>query len=141
MTARYQSQILTARDEIVAPPAPRACQDHSFEMPTAVYGAVGALLFGFMAVMAIGFAHPELVVPMAINFIFLTAFFTVPVIFVTGSPKDVGPKSMRWSEFIRQGLDTATGHTSGSEAIILTLMLPFFIFCWGIAVLVVAALV
>lgn len=141
MTARYQADILTRRDEIVAAPPPRACEDHSFEMPTGLYGAMAALLFGFMAIMATGFAHPALAVPMAINFIFLTAFFAVPALFVTGSPKQMGQSARRWSEFIRNGIDTATGRTSGGEAVVLTLMLPFFIFCWGIAVLVIAAFV
>lgn len=140
MTARYQADILIVTEEIVGPPTARSCEDHSFEFPTVIYGAMAAFLFGFMAVMATGFAHPELVVPMAINFIFLTAFFAVPVIFVRGSPRDIGPSARRWSEFMSAGVETATGHCSGREAVVLTLMLPFFILCWGVAVVVIAAL-
>ena len=141
MSARQQPSVLLARDEIVAPPAPRACDDHSFEFPTGIYAAMATLLFGFLAVMAAGFAAPGLAVPMAVNFIFLTAFFAVPVIFVTGSPKDVGPRSLQWSNFIEEGVDTATGRTSGREAVVLTLVLPFLMVCWAVAVVIIAALV
>lgn len=36
MTARLQTESLVARDEIVAPPALRACQDQTFELPRAI---------------------------------------------------------------------------------------------------------
>lgn len=140
MSARHKPAVLLQRDEIVAPPQLRACHDHSFEFPTAIYGAMAAFLFGFIAVMAIGFAGPGLTLPMAVNFAFLTAFFAVPVLFVMTSP-GVGSRALRWSDFMQGGVDTATGRTSGREALVLTLMLPFLIFCWGIAVLVIAALV
>lgn len=141
MSARQQSSVLLFRNEIVAPPAPRACDDHTFEFPTGIYVAMATLLFGFLSVMAVGFADPGLVVPMAVSFVFLTAFFGVPVVFVTGSPKDVGPRALRWSEFMREGVDTATGRISGREAVVLTLVLPFLIFCWAVAIVAIAALI
>lgn len=139
MTRSIHHAELLAQHEIVADPHLRACEDHSFEMPDAVYGMMAALFFGFMAVMAVGFAHPEMIVPMGINFAFLTAFFAVPVIFV-GASGD-GKRALRWSEFMRKGLDTPTGRTGGGEAIILTLLLPALIFCWAIAIVTIAALV
>ena len=141
MTARYQPDLLLARSEVVEAPAARACDNHSFGFPTGIYAAMATLLFGFLAVMSIGFATPELVVPMAINFFFLTAFFAVPTIFVNAAPRELGPRALRWSTFIERGVETETGHTSGGEAATLTLMLPFLIFCWAIAVVTIAALV
>lgn len=141
MSVRNISEVLLQKAEIVAPPPAPAWQDHSFEFPTPVYAAMAALLFGFLAVMAFGFAAPGLVVPMAVNFAFLTAFFAVPVIFVTGSPANPASGAKVWSDFMRNGVDTATGWTSGREALVLTLMLPFLIFCWGLAIVVIAAMV
>ena len=143
MSARHQSAVLLQRDEIVAAPTPtaRACDDHSFEFPTRIYGAMIALFFGFLAVMAVGFAEPAMIIPMGINFFFLTAFFAVPVIFVTASPDDVGPRALRWSDFMRNGVETATGRTSGREAVVLALILPFLVLCWGIVVTIIAAVV
>ena len=141
MTRRIDTATLIARNEIVAAPvtAQRACEDHSFELPPAIYIAMGGLFFGFLAVMAVGFAAPGLIVPMGINFAFLTAFFAVPTIFVAASPG--GQKALGWDAFMRNGVDTATGHSSGGEAAVLTLLLPFLIFCFAVAVVAIAALV
>ena len=137
MTRSLHHTELLAHNEIVPPPQQRACEDHTFEMPVAVYGMMAALFFGFMAVMAVGFSHPEMVVPMAINFAFLTAFFAVPAVVVNVSVD--GKRALRWSEFMRKGIDTATGRTSGGEAAILVLLLPFLVFCWAVAIVIIAA--
>ena len=139
MTSRIDRVKLLAREEIVASPAQRACEDHSFELPPAVFGAMAALFFGFLGVLAIGLAEPQLLIPMGINFAFLTAFFAVPAVFV-GVTKDVS-RSLRWSEFMRKGIDTATGHNSGREAAALVLVLPALIFFWAIAIVMIVALV
>ena len=138
MTALYDADVFTQRDEIVAPPAARACEDHSFELPPALFGVMAALFFGFMVVIAVGFAHPEMVVPTAIIFVFSTMFFGVPAIFVRAAPAD-GSRAMTWSQLMWHGVDTATGPTSGREAAVLMLTLPFLIFCWGIVVVAIAA--
>ncbi|GAA4709690.1 hypothetical protein H9L13_01310 [Sphingomonas lutea] len=139
MTRTIDHKQLAASARIVPAPAlpQRACEEHSFELPTRLYAALALCLFGFLAVMTIGFAAPMLAVPMGINFIFLAAFFAVPVIFVRTS-KDKGG-AMRWSEFARKGVDTATGHSSAAEASVLMLTLPVLILCWSIAVVVIAA--
>jgi hypothetical protein len=108
-------------------------------MPTPLFVAMAALFFGFLAVMTIGFANPGLAVPMAINFVFLTAFFAVPVLFVR-APQG-GKTALRWSQFMKAGIETATGHSSGVEAAVLTLLLPLLIFLWAMAFVVIAALV
>lgn len=140
MTTHHRSDILLQRAEIVAPPERRACDDHSFEMPTGLYGAAAALMFGFFVVMSIGFGAPQLIVPMAVIIIFTTMFFAVPILFVRQAPED-GSRALRWSELLERGIDTATGRTSGWEAAVLVLALPFFIFCWGLAIVAIAALV
>lgn len=131
---------LVAASEVVAPPAQRACQDQTFELPDGLYLAFAGLLFAFLGVMAIGFAAPGLLVPMGINFAFLTAFFAVPAAFV-GAGRGSGARALRWSDFLRNGLRTATGHSSATEAAILMLTLPVLILCWAIAVVVIAQMV
>ena len=140
MTARYNSTVLAIRGEIVGPPRQRSCEHHSFEMPTGLYLASSALLFGFVAVTSIGFASAGLMVPIAIIVFFLAMFFTVPVLFVRAAPSD-GRRALCWSALMDGGIDTATGQTSGREAAILVLILPLLIFCWGVAVVVIAAVV
>ena len=138
MTRRFDQAQLLVREEIVDSPAQRACNDQSFELPQGIYAGMAALLFGFIAVMAIGFSDSELVVPMAVNFAFLTAFFAVPAIFV-GAAQSGSSRALKWAEFRHKGIATATGPSSAVEATVLTLLLPLLIFCWGIAVLVIAA--
>jgi len=74
---------------------------------------------------------------MSVNFVFLTAFFAIPAIFAGQSES----RSLRLSEFMRKGIDTATGHSSGGEAIVLVLLLPALIFFWALAVVTILALV
>jgi hypothetical protein len=139
MSVRVDPKLLQSDARLVAPPNQRSCQDHSFELPTGLYVAMAALLFGFLAVLAIGLASPGLVVPMAINFIFLTAFFAVPALFVRTSRDD--RRAGSWTTFLERGIDTATGHCSGKEAATLMLLLPAFIFCWSLAIVAIAAAV
>ena len=139
MVARIRKAELIDQADIVAAPAARACEDHSFEMPTGVYAAMAALLFGFLAVMTIGFGNPGLAIPMGINAAFLAAFFAVPAIFVRATHD--GSRPLRWADFLDKGIGTATGHASGAEAVVLTLLLPVFILLWAVAVVTIAALV
>lgn len=139
MSVRIDPDLLQSEARLVVAPNRRACEDHSFELPTGLYVAMAALLFGFLAVLAAGLSSPGLVVPMAINFVFLTAFFAVPSIFVRASREGNIPSS--WARFMDRGIETATGHSSGKEAAVLMLMLPAFIFCWALAIVTIAALV
>ena len=139
MSVRVDPKLLHAHSIIVPPPVQRACEDQCFELPTGIYLAMAALLFGFLAVLAVGLANPNLVIPMAINFTFLTAFFALPAIFV-GAAGD-RKRALTWSQFVRKGVQTETGHSSGREAAVLILMLPALIFCWAIAVVAIYALV
>ena len=139
MVARITKPELLAQADIVAAPVERCCTDHNFEMPSAVYGAMAVLLFGFLVVMTIGFGNPGLAVPMGINIAFLAAFFAVPAVFVRAAKDSSG--SMRWSIFMERGIETDTGHASGREAVVLTLLLPACILFWAVAVVTVAALV
>lgn len=141
MTRPIDHKQLIANANIV--PAPvlneRACTDHSFEIPGRLYAALALCFFGFLAVMTVGFAAPMLAVPMGVNFFFLAAFFAVPAIFVGASHDPAG--ALRWSEFRRRGVDTATGHSSAGEASVLMLTLPVLILGWAVAVVAIAALV
>ncbi|MCL6684140.1 hypothetical protein [Sphingomonas alba] len=139
MTRRIDQGQMLKQADIVASPPLLACVDQSFEMPTAIFATMGTLFFGFLAVMTIGFANPNLAVPMAVNFAFLTAFFGIPVLFVR-IPQG-GSRALGWSRFMRQGIQTATGHSSGTEAAVLTLLLPLLIFLWAVAITIIAALI
>lgn len=141
MSMRQFSETLLAREEIVAPPVARACQEQSFELPTGLYVASGLLFLGFVSVLSLAFANPGMAVPFGIIVAFLAAFFAVPAIFVrVGGRQRNGASSLRWSDFTESGVATEHGRCSGRDATILVLLLPALIFCFGLAVTAIAAI-
>ena len=139
MSFRVDPIQLKAEARVVAAPNERSCQDHSFELPTGLYVAMAGLFFGFLAVLAVGLSSTGLIVPMAINFVFLTAFFAIPAIFVRSA--NTARRAKSWTRFMDRGIETANGHSSGKEAAVLMLVLPVFIFGWSLAIVTIAALV
>ena len=141
MTRRLDHAELLVRQEIVAPPSPRACTDRGFELPTGLYVAMAAMFLGFVGVLSFAFRNPEMAVPFGICVVFIAAFFTVPTLMVRTEPQDGSTPALSWSRFMEDGIATATGRTAGTDATVLVLLLPFLILCWAIAVAIIAALV
>jgi len=79
MTSHHKSEILIARDEIVAAPG-RASNDQTFELPTGLYVAMALMFAGFISVLAFAF-HGGMGVSFGVIFAFLAVFFAIPAIF------------------------------------------------------------
>ncbi len=141
MTRRLDHAELLVRQEIVAPPSPRACTDRGFELPTGLYVAMAAMFLGFVGVLSFAFRNPGMAVPFGICVVFIAAFFTVPTLMVRTKSQDASTPALSWSRFMEDGIATATGRTAGTDATVLVLLLPFLILCWAISVAVIAALV
>jgi hypothetical protein len=114
--------------------------DRSFELPTGLYVATVALFLGFMAVTGIGFRSPELILPVAVIVLFIFAAFGVPAIWVRMVPES-RRRSLSWSRFQAEGIATEHGRTSARDATVQVLILPALIFLWGIATVIIAAIV
>lgn len=140
MTSRVNLKVLDARNEVVAPPAVRACNDQSFELPAGMFVAMALMFAGFVGVLAFSF-RANMGVSYGVIFAFLTAYFAVPAIFPRMARGHRATKSLDWSSFRENGVQTATGHSTSLEATTLILLLPFLILCFGIAVVTIAALV
>ena len=140
MTTRVNLKVLNARNEVVAPPLARACNDQSFELPAGVYVAMAFMFAGFVGVLAFAF-RSNMSVSYGVIFAFLAAYFAVPALFPRMARGHSATKSLDWSTFRENGIVTATGHATSLEATILVLLLPFLILCFGIAVTIVAAMV
>ncbi|HET7575868.1 MAG TPA: hypothetical protein VFK19_04780 [Sphingomicrobium sp.] len=138
MSNRQMSETLVAREEIVDSPPARACTDQSFELPTGIFIGMAAMFAGTVAVLSLAM-HGRMGVSFAVIFAFLIAFFVIPAIFVGSAPDS--PGSVGWSEFLRKGIKTESGHSSGGSAALLVLMLPFLIFCFAITIAMIVALV
>lgn len=140
MTARHQPEILLARDEIVAPPAQRACEDRTFEFPPALHILTMLMFLGFVTVLSLAF-RSHMLVPWTVFAVFIVAFFLVPGAWARMKPEDNRSRALRWNEFMRAGIATATGRTGAAEATALVLVLPFLVFCWALAIAIIAAVV
>lgn len=134
MTTRQKAEILITRDEIVAPPVPRACNDQTFELPGRIYVAMGVMFAGFIAVLGLAFRGGHMPVVYGVIFAFLTVFFAIPAMFQRR-------EGLSWAMFRYKGVTTATGRASATEATVLVLLLPFLILCFGVAVTTIAALI
>ncbi|WP_254514985.1 hypothetical protein [Novosphingobium sp. G106] len=89
--------------------------------------------------MALSFMNPELVLPMVIFTLFIVAGFGTPTLWVRMNPEKTR-HAMSYGTFRHRGIQTATGHLAGGAAAVQVLILPVLIFCWGVAVAVIAAL-
>ena len=139
MTTRVKTDILVARDEIVAAPAHRACTDQSFELPSGLYIAMASLFAGFIGVLSLAFRGGHMAVAYGVIFAFIGAFFAIPAI-APGMASE-RRKALSWAMFRMRGIQTATGHSTSGEATVLVLLLPFLIFCFGMAVAAIAMIV
>ena len=118
----------------------RTSVDRTFELPKSLYGVTVAMYLGFLAVMAMGFRSPEMIIPMAAFVISIVAGFGIPTIWSRlNPPTESKPKS--WSRFSLEGIQTAYGRTSARDATVQVLILPVLIFIWGLIVVTIAALV
>lgn|SRR5574338_842386 len=141
MTTRQRPEVLVARDEIVAPPPQRACDDQTFELPGGIYAAMAAMFAGFVAVLGLAFRGGHMAVAYGVIFAFLAAFFAIPAIFPRSKPVETRTRALSWARFHYKGISTATGRTRATEATVLVLLLPFLILCFAIAIASIAALV
>ena len=140
MSLRQSQELLFARDEIVAAPPKRACEDQSFELPAGLYIAMATMFAGFVAVLSFAFNSGHMAVAYGVIFAFIAAYFTIPALFPRMAPASAA-KGLRFFEFGHRGIATATGRASALEATILVLLLPFLILCFGIAVATIAIVV
>lgn len=141
MSRRQTREQLLVRDEIVAPPVKRACEDQSFELPTAIYIAMATMFAGFIAVLSLAFRGGHMALVYGVIFAFIAAFFAVPASFPGMASHENRTKALSLFDFGHRGIATATGRANAREATILVLLLPFLILCFGIAVATIASLI
>lgn len=112
--------------------------DRSFELPKALYGATVACYLGFLAITAVAFASPGLIIPAAIIAFIIAAGFGVPAIWVRMKPEN-RQRALDVDHFAGRGIMTHTGRLKPRDATIQVLVLPVLVFLWGLAVVTIAA--
>ena len=114
--------------------------DRTFGLPVGLHTAFFGLFFAYLGIMGLGFAHPEMILPMAIFVIFTAGFYVVPMAWAVMNPAK-SSKAMSMSQLMARGIETHTGLALGKDAVAQVLVLPVLILGWGIAVVSIAALV
>lgn len=112
----------------------------TFELPPRLYALTIGAYVGFVAIMAVGFGTGELWIPLAICLIIIAMGFGTPALWTTLKPENA-EAALRWTEFRRTGIVTATGPTSAVDATVQVMILPTLILLWGVAMVIVTALV
>jgi hypothetical protein len=139
MTTHLTTPGITAIADVRDTP-PQTIVDRSFGLPTMLYGLTVGSYFAFLAIMAIGLATRELIIPIGICVVYVTMAFGVPSLWARMKPDNRSqPQSM--ANFSLYGVETHTGTVTAHDAMIQVLILPLVVLFWGLAVVIIAALV
>jgi hypothetical protein len=114
--------------------------DRNFELPRGLYIATVACYLAFLAITALAFSTPGLIIPMVMFTFIIVVGFGIPAIWTKLSP-DAPAKAKSWAKFQRDGITSLTGHNTAGAATVQVLILPVLIVVWGLAVVTIAALV
>lgn len=124
---------LTAGEAFLATPS---CPD----VPAAAGGLIAAAYVGLIATFAVGMAGSgRSIFALVICGLFLTAFLTVPRIFLAVEP-GAGPRPS-FERFLNEGMATMTGRSSGRDALVQMLIVPVLLTLGAIAMGIAAAII
>jgi hypothetical protein len=126
-------------DAVVEPqlrPVPGA---RSFELPKAVFVAMGAAYAAFVAEMAVAFGGGEgMPLVLAICVVYMAMYLGIPAVF---GRVDTGIRQplLDWARLRSSGLDTIDGRVSAGGVLAQVLIVPACLAAFGLAILVIVA--
>ena len=125
-----EMELISGRQEFTATPA-------APDVPAAVGVMIAASYAGLIVALAVAtVGSAESIFVIVIAALFVVAFFTVPRIFFAVE-RDSGVRTS-FDAFLRNGMDTFTGHNSGKAALIQMLIIPvmltFAVLAMGVAI-------
>jgi hypothetical protein len=124
MSIHIPAAVLEKKARIVAPPALRRNrQERTFDLHPAVHLMLAGAWMSFVVILSAAFMGPDLVIPLGINIIGVSALFVVPGLWARVRP-DHGSRRPSWSEFMAEGVETNTGHLETKEALAQIFILP-----------------
>jgi hypothetical protein len=142
--AERLTKLAVAEKAAIHAELPEARQSHmvdrTFEIPTVVYAAMAGLFLTYLALMGVGFAAPDLALPLAICVLSVFAGFFVPSLWSRMGP-DKQSRAKSWGRFVSEGIQTDSGPVSAGSAVMQVLILPVLIFAWGLIAVTIAAFI
>lgn len=112
--------------------------DRNFGLPSGLYAATVGLYLGFIGLMAVLFANPELAIPLVIFAGFVAFAFGLCAAWAHMQPEN-DTRPLSWGQFSNRGIQTLSGPLSAGQASVQVLILPVLIMVWGLAIAVIVA--
>lgn len=131
---------LKAETKILAGTNFSANVDRTFELPKGLYIATVGIYLTYLLLMGAAFQADHMVVIIGICMISVCAGFGVPALWAIMQP-DNDSMNMTWQQFVRNGIETHTGVLTAKDATIQMMILPVLVLAWGMACVIIAALV
>lgn len=131
---------LKAETKILADTNFSANVDRTFELPKGLYIATVGIYLTYLLLMGAAFQADHMVVIIGICMISVCAGFGVPALWAIMQP-DNDSMNMTWQQFVRNGIETHTGVLTAKDATIQMMILPVLVLAWGMACVIIAALV
>lgn len=138
MTARFPVEQFT--QVRAAQAVHRGEYGRTFDLHPALFAMTFGAYMVYIAIMGLAFADKEMVLPVAIFFLFVIAGFGTPAIWARITPTPRGEKP-RWATFMNEGFECLTGHVSAKGAMVQVLIMPVLLLVWGVSVAIIAACV
>lgn len=130
-----RSQIAERGAELVSPQALRPNRaERAWDLHPGVHILIASAFFAFVGILGAATMDQGLVVPFAIFIAFLASFFGVPWIFARVAERDETAPFQSWQEFLREGIDTASGRLGGKEILVQALTVPAMLVMWSVFV-------
>lgn len=111
-----------------------------FDLHPALHVALFGGFAAFLGILAAGLMTRELIIPMAICFLFVAAAFATPALWARVAGERQG-RTQTLGEFMEEGIDIATGHLGGGAAVAQVLILPVLLIGWALVIVTIKALV
>lgn len=139
MSKLIAPELIADKARIVEAPHAPTIVDRTFELPKALYGGTVACYLGFLAVTAMAFGNPGLIIPMVIFAGIIIVGFAVPGIWTRLKPETKKAHALDLDHFASRGIMTHTGPLKARDAATQVLVLPVLVLLWGLAVVTIAA--
>ena len=123
---------------VAAPSLRRNRGERVFDLHPALHLGLGACYLAFVGILAAAFMGPDLVIPTAIFIIGVAALLATPAWWARVVPDD-GLRKPSFAEFMREGVETITGHLTSGQALAQILTLPALIVSLAFAMAIIKA--
>ena len=114
--------------------------DRVFDLHPAIFAVTLGAYMAYLGIMAAVFMNRELVLPFVIFAITVLGMFIVPGLWQRVAPRPEG-RVQDWGDFLREGIETHTGHLGAKGALAQVLIMPAMLVGWGLVIAVIRATV